>query len=248
MKPRGSGVLMGVVRDGELKRCALWVGAGLLGLVLVALQIELESVCWDKATVEAAKIHEATSCFDFWLNRYQTLIGAIVAVAAAGAAWLAVLKQVDVARQQIKVMTGDLDPDFFIRQVIYGKHSTVINTVLTAVNLNRRDLNIRCVEVVAPPSARGVLGRRDGERNMHRMFAGHDNRIFYIESRVPGTHPTASEANKAEFDLGLVVAEEERPNVDSRVAVRLIVRLQYEIVGRRAETYTTDVECDLHAR
>ncbi|WP_128755038.1 hypothetical protein [Methylobacterium sp. GXF4] len=93
----------GFVREGELRRWAPWGGATLLILAAVALQISMESVCWDETTFKAAKINEAVGCFEFWFNRYQTLIGAIAALAGAGIAWIGVRKQIDKADEQISV-------------------------------------------------------------------------------------------------------------------------------------------------
>jgi hypothetical protein len=45
----------------------------------------------------------ALNCFDFWLNRYQTLIGAVVAVGAAAFAWFGINKQVAVANGQAQI-------------------------------------------------------------------------------------------------------------------------------------------------
>ena len=51
--------------------------------------------------------HQGTWCFDFWLNRYQTLLGALAAIFAATAAWIIGMRQLrrsdeglEIARRQ----------------------------------------------------------------------------------------------------------------------------------------------------
>ncbi|MFG5120827.1 hypothetical protein [Methylorubrum sp. POS3] len=45
----------------------------------------------------------AVGCFEFWFNRYQTLIGTFAAVGAAAAAWLASQGQISAAKHQAQV-------------------------------------------------------------------------------------------------------------------------------------------------
>lgn len=93
----------GVVRDGEMRRWATWAGAALLLLLAVALETSMESVCWDENAVRAAKINEAAGCFEFWFSRYQTLIGALVALLAAFIAWIGIRRQLAISRQQTAI-------------------------------------------------------------------------------------------------------------------------------------------------
>ncbi|MCJ2022125.1 hypothetical protein MKK84_32785 [Methylobacterium sp. E-065] len=74
------------VRDGELRRWAPWAGAVALMLLAIVLETSMESVCWDEEAAKAAKINESAGCFEFWFNRYQAFIGAIVALGAAAIA------------------------------------------------------------------------------------------------------------------------------------------------------------------
>ncbi|MET3483168.1 hypothetical protein [Methylobacterium sp. 1973] len=93
----------GIVREGELRRWAPWAGMVLLILLAAALETSMEGVCWDKDTARAAKIDEAAGCFEFWFNRYQTLIGALVTLVAAGIAWIGLKRQLERADEQIDV-------------------------------------------------------------------------------------------------------------------------------------------------
>lgn len=90
-------------REGEGKRLIGWAGATAGIIFFVFMQISIESVCWDIDVVKKAKIDEAIGCFDYWLNRYQTLVGALVAI---GAAWYAgrwVRKQIKRTDEQIRI-------------------------------------------------------------------------------------------------------------------------------------------------
>jgi len=96
-------VFKGFVRKGELRRWAPWIGVALVTLLTIALETGMESVCWDEGAAKAAKVNEAAGCFEFWFNRYQTLIGAVAALAAAGVAWIGVRRQIAKADEQISV-------------------------------------------------------------------------------------------------------------------------------------------------
>lgn len=80
---------------------------GLFALVVwFAWATSSDGICSSEYIQGVLKDHTkdgALNCFDFWLNRYQTLIGSIVAI---GAAWYAgrwVSKQVNLTNEQIKV-------------------------------------------------------------------------------------------------------------------------------------------------
>lgn len=101
LRSRGPGVLKGFLRETELRRWAPWAGVTLLILAAVGLETSMESVCWDPEAVRASKIDEAASCFEFWLFRYQTLIGAVAALIAGVLAWRGAMRQVAKADTQI---------------------------------------------------------------------------------------------------------------------------------------------------
>jgi hypothetical protein len=92
-------------------------------LVLLALLVGFsiapinETMCSSEYVLGVLRDHSkdgALNCFDFWLNRYQTLVGAIVAVGAAAIAWIAVQQQVAVARKQLDLALGYADPEFIV--------------------------------------------------------------------------------------------------------------------------------------
>lgn len=65
------------------------------------------------------------SCFEFWLNRYQTLIGAAAALFAGILAWRGAMRQVAKADDQVKLLSKQIAVDKL--QAIYEKIARIDN-------------------------------------------------------------------------------------------------------------------------
>lgn len=123
--------------------------------------------CSDPAARTNLKIGDANGCIEFWLNRYQGLIaaiiGALAAAFAAGVAWAVVSRQINHAE------------DLRLRQVVKDLRSVVEyrsdNLQRTKVSLNRlreywNDVSAACTDgrkaifdtakVAAPPRYQSV--------------------------------------------------------------------------------------------
>ena len=77
--------------------------AGVLGLAVVLL---IAAAAPKGCSLDTAKPSEVTWCWEFWLNRYQTLLTGIFALIAAAIAWRGVVEQVAVARLPLITQDG----------------------------------------------------------------------------------------------------------------------------------------------
>lgn len=119
-------MIRGYLREGEIRRWAPWIGAGLVLLAFVILEIRINDVCWNERAVKALKINEAAGCFDYWLNRYQTLVGVGVASLAVIFAWIGVKRQVVAANNQILIAH---------RQATIGQAGFIQERISSLINL-----------------------------------------------------------------------------------------------------------------
>ncbi len=71
----------------------LVVATSLVGLLILFSSID-NGICTTTAAISVGK-DEAYSCFEYWTNRYQSLIGAIATLVAAYFAYRAVRRQID---------------------------------------------------------------------------------------------------------------------------------------------------------
>ncbi|KQQ83634.1 hypothetical protein ASF65_20430 [Aureimonas sp. Leaf324] len=133
---------------------------------------------------------ESTEGFEHWLNRYQTLLGAFIALAAA---FIAAYP----AWRQLRATIGDRDPEFWLdwSHNIGGSYGDVEDALLGIVNLNRRTLALKKVVILRPTgTSLGVAEARDlvngeGRWQGHRPIpraTGTDWRNWEGEYNVPG--------------------------------------------------------------
>jgi hypothetical protein len=85
---------------------------------------------------EALRLSQSSNCFEFWLNRYQTLVGVLAALAAAVVAWLVGFRQLE--RLDVGLAISQ-------RQSAAASLDTIVN---------RRILTIRAVRAVTRARSR----------------------------------------------------------------------------------------------
>jgi hypothetical protein len=127
-----------------------------VALLILALETGAMDLCGpSKAAVTPGAEAPALCYAEFWLNRYQTLIAAVVALGAAVYAGLPAWRQLRATEQQLAALMGDLPPDMWVDWEIEAGSGPgqLENAVLTIVNRNRRALRVRCVRLLKP---RGV--------------------------------------------------------------------------------------------
>lgn len=77
-------------------RLAVGIAVLTIAALLAIALVKAGHACANPSKRAALKIVEANGCIEFWLNRYQSLIGAIAAILAAAVAWLAVARQTSI--------------------------------------------------------------------------------------------------------------------------------------------------------
>jgi hypothetical protein len=74
-----------------------------LVLAVAAWSTVSPGLCESNLFASAVNAGQATWCFEFWLNRYQILLGAVVAVAAAWVAWWIGMRQLRSADEGLTI-------------------------------------------------------------------------------------------------------------------------------------------------
>jgi hypothetical protein len=97
-----------------MSRNTRWlIGLAVAGSIMMLLALIvfdwMSSTCRLPSGVSDKPLAEGPiGCFEFWIARYQTFIGAAVALIAAGAAWVGVRRQIDKASRQIEISDAQL--------------------------------------------------------------------------------------------------------------------------------------------
>ncbi|MBA8912052.1 hypothetical protein [Methylorubrum thiocyanatum] len=91
--------------DRTLKAC-FYVAIAAVSLAGLWLNAE-PYICPIPTAVLSGEKPAQPPCFEFWFNRYQTLIGSLVAIGAAGLAWKATSKTIAFGREQVAISNLD---------------------------------------------------------------------------------------------------------------------------------------------
>jgi hypothetical protein len=171
---------------------------------------------------------DAASCFDYWLNRYQTLLAGSFALAAACVAGYFVYMQVTETRGQTRVMLGDVAPDFVL--VTGDELEDNSDFVLKVANHNRRTIEVTSLLVTSPehlhawpdPTVIGVLKIESSGK-------------VIISGFVNGTRPSATAPSIGTI-RGRLIA---KGNPDQTRAENVIMQIGDRIAGNETEETIT---------
>jgi hypothetical protein len=168
-----------------------------LGTVATVALIDFSSVCAADVVTDALAKKGAFTCFEFWLNRYQTLLAGMIALFAAGLAFYAVRKQVTAAIEQVKVTAGLIAPDFWIQPASnsHPGHGEIPDCILFCVNQNRRPIDITSIRMMKPGCDFAVA--IPGGPILTQTTPGE----VRMSWRVPGTRPNAAAAHSCELRI-----------------------------------------------
>ncbi|WP_146221809.1 hypothetical protein [Methylobacterium sp. B4] len=187
-------------------------------------------------------------CIEFWLNRYQTTLGAITALIAARVAWRAVQHQVAVSREQTAIAIGDIRPDFWIEPGGRELYSEAPKIVLHIVNNNRRPVDLLGIEILKPQ--RMALSTHSfNEYVVGRVGAAVASvRNIGIQRRIPGTRPAAPEASKLSLYLNMNIVG--RPPVGgvNPHQEQVSIRVRYQVIGTNVGTECVTLRCEAEFR
>ncbi len=162
---------------------ATWFVVGVIILVIVWVAPDLERACklpskgFDKF---------ALSCVEFWFERYQTFLGAIVAIGAAGASIYFIDKQIAEARKQNAVAVR--------KEIIadIAEMSAEVGLTATLRNLAARSTNIARVITALPKNptreltvAQLIRVSRFAEETTVRSKTSCANAIAVISAKKP---------------------------------------------------------------
>jgi K+/H+ antiporter YhaU regulatory subunit KhtT len=133
---------------------------------------------------------QGANCAEFWLYRYQSLVGGLCTLAGAVLASWFVSQQIKEARKQTTIMLGDMYPDFILR----GQHRYFSSEAfeLLIVNQNRRPVEINYVRVISHANIEAIIDNT-GEV---KVFGKDENGRSQIKVLIPGTRPAAEEAKQ----------------------------------------------------
>lgn len=135
-----------------------------LALAAIVLLVTSTDACHTPVVTEALtrEPHAAASCLEFWLYRYQGLLGGIFTLAAAGVAWIGLQQQIRVGR------VGDLRRSLANLRDVRGKLNECASSLIRLLDVERQALeagSMTLASAQADALARlAELGRLNGVR------------------------------------------------------------------------------------
>jgi hypothetical protein len=194
-----------------------------LALGVLLLLFFTSGACELSAVSDAIDKKAATGCFDFWLNRYQTLIIGMASVVAASVAAFLVWRQLGEAQKQSGIALGDIYPDFYIsvppRSLIGGHRA---DFELLILNQNRAAIEITAIEIVSHRDVEVVVDRAQGI-----SFLGHSGGKTLISLRIRGTRASAPKAN----EFVVTGAFSVKTATPVREITNVTMKVDYQIIG-----------------
>ena len=191
-------------------------------VVIFIYAMDSAGACRLALVVQAISTKSAAGCFEFWFDRYQTLLGGLFTIVAAGIAGWFVLQQIKEARKQTSIMLGDINPDFILRapRPSPGRKE---DFKLLIVNQNRRPIEVLSIEVINPADIIAAVDPSDAVS----VIGAEQPRKVLVKILVPGTRPSAPLASAVTV-TGAFSVNSDKP-VGS--VENLVMKIEYEMVG-----------------
>jgi hypothetical protein len=183
---------------------------------------------------------QAAGCAEFWLNRYQTLLSGLLALASAIIAAILLQRQLAANRLQVAAATGDLDPDFFLEwdTSFDGSAGDLEDGILRIQNYNRRPISLRKIQVVSPRAgfipAEFEIGK-DGAKGIRVEQI--DGSTFVFNRWIQGRDPVGGAVADV---LRLMITDGGDPAL-SGTDQPVHVRVDYHLLGNPTEARQVDV-------
>lgn len=184
-------------------------------------------------------------CFEFWLYRYQTLLSAFVAVFAAGLAWVAVQKQVEVARNQVSVAIGDIEPDFLLQGQPAAPYCGVSSLLLMVKNNHRHAVQVKSVTVLTPGFDITHVEYRLEPGTLRPLLTQRSGNRYDFEIAIDGTKPAAPEVNQADIFMRTKISNENAVWSSNFRIENCRVSVKYMVLGRDIVARDIFLECDI---
>ncbi|WP_157064309.1 hypothetical protein [Methylobacterium tarhaniae] len=146
-------------------------------------------VC-EKSSIDAGKplIAGEFGCVEFWINRYQSSVAALVAIFAAGLAWKGVQGQIETSKQQVDVANRQFAASALeplqkrletLRKLRYLISMTIDSSRVATENIEKifEYINAKIEENADPAEAlrfamRNIHSRRQGASDAYDKFNG----------------------------------------------------------------------------
>lgn len=218
-------------------------------LFLVALFGLLAAFTWGPAdtgpcslpiAVAAVTGDQATTCLEFWANRYQTLLSAALAFATAALAAALLWKQLKANRLQADAALGNVDAEFSVdwTYCMGASEGELDDAVLRIQNHNRRPISLRRIELVRPAAAM-LLQEFQPVRGVSSDISAEwlANNAFAINRWISGRDP----AGGAAVDIIRIVMGDEGDMSRSGIEEEVTLRIDYRLHGGTVDLRQVEV-------
>jgi len=217
--------------------------------VPTAIFVILGAVAVHKGTVDLCSLSQAGALsgaeapalchIEFWLNRYQTLIAALIALGAAMYAGRAAWSQLQATERQLAVLLGDLPPDIWVdwEWELDTDEGRLEPAILTVQNLNRRGLRVRRIQLLEPRNV--PIWVYDIEKKADPLPADRpDPSTWDIEYRIPGRGVGEGPAQTASFFIR-IWSDLDETHAGKEERVKFLV--EYDLLGAPGERHQVEV-------
>ncbi|MCJ2115943.1 hypothetical protein MKK65_04935 [Methylobacterium sp. J-001] len=202
-----------------------------------------ETMCSSEYVLGVLRDHtkdSALNCFDFWLNRYQTLLSGVLALASAIIAAILLQRQLTANRMQVAAAIGDLDPDFFLEwdTSFDGGSGDLEDGILRIQNYNRRPISLRRIEMMCPRAAFIPAELNIGSEGARKLRVEQiDGSTFAFNRWIEGRDPVGGAVVDV---LRLMIVDYGEPAL-SGTDQEVHVRIDYHLLGNPTEARRVDV-------
>jgi len=190
-------------------------------LFLVGLFVLLAALTWGTSdtgpcslpiAVAATTGKEATTCVEFWANRYQTLASALLAFATAALAAALLWKQLKANQLQADAALGNVTPEFSIDwSFSMGASEGELDYALLRIqNHNSAPITLRRVRLIRPVAAIALHEPEDARGKSPVIKVEKVSDIEVRLSRwIPGRDPAGGATTEV---IRIVLGEEGDPS------------------------------------
>ena len=229
-----------------MNRRALEIAILIAVVVAAPIVLALETTGLDLCSPLQATTPQAGApalCYvEFWLNRYQALMAAGVAILAAFIAARPAWRQLQATERQLAALNGDLPPDIWIqsRFDLNVEHGALENGVLVVANRNRFPIRLKVIELIEPDIPILVYEYYDADDcSGGKSFIpgeGFGTNICHLDYGIAGASP--ADDNRE----GLIICFVDDGDLD-RVGKDEPVRLaiEYDLIGSSVERHRVEI-------
>lgn len=218
-------------------------------LFLVGLFALLVALTWGTSdagpcslpiAVSAMAGDQATTCLEFWLNRYQTLLSAALAFATAALAAALLWEQLRANRLQADAALGNIPPEFSIDWAlnIGSSEGQLDDAILRIQNFNRAPITLRRVRLVRPVAAMALHEPEDARGASPEISV---EKISECDVRLNRWIPGRDPAGGAAIEVIQIVLGEEGDPSRSGMEEEVTLAIEYRLHGSTVDVRQVEV-------